>query len=348
MGSNRQHTHEFRNESVKQVIDRIPDEEVLVVEWPAELLGIPEERVAFASGGIEWPLYLVDIDYCGKEGSSVRFLLRTDEAPELATFTLTVGGEHGFQVRQTGRNDLRIKVGNRDYDASEYFSSYPPLVRFVNLSELDGNLLIKPQDPRDLRLDSSQFEAWDWQGVDLTVESLWRNGRVRRDSIQWKVAEQFIRGGFEVVFDDDGAGEAADLVCLKKEPDRIRLVLAHCKFSGGQAPGERVNDVVEVCSQAVRSAKWKWRFKDLGQHINSRNQRLMTDARPARFIVGSSVAVNNILKASRFNRIDAEILVVQPGLSLANRTADQDMVIAAAATYLKETIGCDLRIICSA
>jgi hypothetical protein len=37
-----------------------------------------------------------------------------------------------------------------------------------------------------------------------------------------------------VVFDDDSAGEAADLVCLKEEVDHVRLALVHCKFSGGQ------------------------------------------------------------------------------------------------------------------
>jgi len=336
------------NVLVPQEIDGIPDEEVLVVEWPAEVLGASVERVVFASGDAEWPLYLVDIEFHGKEGGSLRFGLRTDDVPDLATFTLTVGGEYGFQVRQTGGEELSIKIGNRDFGASQYFSSYPPLVRFVNLSELDGNLLIKPQDPRELQLDASQFETWDWYGVDLTVESLWRNGQMRMDSIQWKAAQHFIQGGFDIVFDDDAAGEAADLVCLKEEPDRIRLVLAHCKFSGGQTAGERVKDVVEVCSQAVRSAKWKWRFRDLGQHINSRNQKLATNVRPSRFLAGSPMELNNIVKAYRFKRVDAEILVVQPGLSLANRTADQDMVIASAATYLKETIGCDLGIICSA
>ncbi len=336
------------NVLVPQEVDGLPDAMVLAVEWPAELLGISEERVVFASRNEEWPLYLVDIEFRRTEGNSLRFVLSTDVVPEFATLTLTVGGEGGFQVRQTGGNELSIKIGNREFQAAEYFSWYPPLVRFVDLSELDGNLLIKPQDPRELQLDARQFEAWGWNGVDLTVESLWRGGQMRRDSIQWKAAQHFIQGGFDVVFDDDGAGEAADLVCLKEEPDRIRLVLVHCKFAGGQTPGERVKDVVEVCSQAVRSAKWKWRFRDLAQHINSRNQRLTADAaRPSRFLAGSPAELNNIVKAYRFKRVDAEILVVQPGLSLKNRTADQNMVIASAATFLKETIGCDLGIICS-
>ncbi|MER1969128.1 DEAD/DEAH box helicase family protein [Castellaniella sp. GW247-6E4] len=337
------------NVLIPEEVDRLPDATVLAVEWPAELLGISEERVVFTVGNEEWPLYLLDLKLREREGNVVQFVLGTDDYPEFAAFALTIGGEHGFQVRQTEGDVLSIKIGNHDYRASEYFSFYPPLIRFVDLSELDGNLLIKPQDPRELALNEKQFEVWDWQGVDMTVESLWRNGQVCRNSIQWKAAQHFVHGGFDVVFDDDGAGEAADLVCLKEEPDRIRLVLIHCKFSGGSTPGERVKDVVEVCSQAVRSAKWKWRFRDLGQHINSRNLKLANTAvRTSRFLAGSSVELNNIVKAYRFKRVDAEILVVQPGLSLENRTADQNMVIAAAATFLKETIGCDLGVICSA
>lgn len=337
------------NVLIPQEVDRLPDVTVLTVEWPAELLGISEERVIFSSDNEEWPLYLIDIQFLEAEGNDVHFVLGTDDSPGFAAFTLTIGGEDGFQVHQTNGNNLTTKIGNREYRASEYFSSYPPLVRFVDLSELDGNLLIKPQDPRALAIDERQFEAWNWQGVDITVESIWRNGQERRESIQWRAAQHFVQGGFDVVFDDDGAGEAADLICLKEEPDRIRMVLVHCKFAGGQTPGERVKDVVEVCSQAVRSAKWKWRFRDLGQHINNRNLKLANHTvRPSRFLAGSSVVLNNIVKAYRFKRVEAEILVVQPGLSMASRTADQNMVMASAATFLKETIGCDLGIICSA
>ena len=161
------------------------------------------------------------------------------------------------------------------------------------------------------------------------------------------MAQHYVEGRFDVVFDDDAAGEAADLVCLKEEDDHIRLALIHCKFSGGATAGERVKDVTEVCAQAVRSAKWKWRFRDLIRHILGREQRLTNEARPTRFIVGSSPDLNQFIKLSRFKEIRAEILIVQPGISARGRTADQNMVLAAGMTYLKETIGADLEVICS-
>jgi hypothetical protein len=104
-----------------------------------------------------------------------------------------------------------------------------------------------------------------------------------------RVAAEFAAGGFDVIFDDDSAGEAADLVCMQEREDHIRLAVVHCKFSGRAEAGERVKDVVEVASQAVRSAWWKWRFKDRGRHVIERERRLRTDGRGTRFLQGTWV-----------------------------------------------------------
>jgi hypothetical protein len=170
----------------------------------------------------------------------------------------------------------------------------------------------------------------------------------RKDSIQWKVAQVYMEGGVDVVLDDDSAGEAAGLVCLKEEENVIRLALINCKFSGAAAAGERIKDAVEVCSQAVRSAKWKWKFNDLRRHLLGREERLKTIVRATRFFQGNAPRLNEHLMQSRFKPIEAEVLIAQPGISAANRSEDQDMVIAAAMVYLKETIGCDLQILCNA
>lgn len=329
-------------------VDALPDKRILGIDWPAEMLGLSEERISFESeSGKVFPMYLVDLEIAGVRDSSVTFRLSTDEVQEVATFVLTVGGSNGFAVEQQLGERLFIRIGSRTRTLADYFSDFPPLFRFVDLSELDGNLLISPKDPRELRLRDGQFEIWDWAGTDITQESLWKNGALRRESVQWKVARHFIDAGFAVVFDDDGAGEAADLICLDETEDEIKLTLIHCKFSETSRPGERVSDVVEVSSQAVRSAKWKWRFNDLGKHIMGREERLATDARQTRFLAGNVQELNSLIRASRFKPIKASVLVVQPGLSYGRRAADQEMVLASAASYLQQTIGCELAIICS-
>lgn len=326
------------------------DKIILSLEWPAELLALAEERVVLARSTApdqSWPLYLVDIRYDDRQGNDVYFSVGTDDLDPLAELVLSVGGETGYRVTQVSGLPVLINVGRRTVSLAEYLSECPPLIRFVDLCELDGNLLIRPQDPRYLVIDDSRFEPWDWAGVDITKESMWKDGALRHDSVQWKAAQHFINGGFEVVFDDDSAGEAADLVCLREESACIRMTLVHCKFSGAGAVGERIKDVVEVCSQAVRSAKWKWRFVDLGKHLLRREDRLRNDQRATRFLAGTAIELNRIMRASRFKPVEAGVLIVQPGISASTRSDDQNLVLGAAAGYLKETIGCDLDIVCS-
>lgn len=332
-------------------VEALPDKEILVVEWPVELLGQSEERVVlrFGEDESELPLFLFELGLIGVDRSAnkIQFSLRTGEDEVPATFSFALGVPGGFKVEQTSGEPAFIKAGVRRMRLDTYFSDFPPLFRFVDLCELDANMLIHPQNPQELSIPAARFEAWDWADVDIKRESIWKDGAERRDSIQWRVAQHYIAGGFDVVFDDDSAGEAADLVCLKEEADFIRLALVHCKFSGGKDAGERVKDVVEVCSQAVRSAKWKWRFKDLVRHLLGREDRLTGAARPTRFLTGKGSDLNRFIKLSRFKEVRAEILIVQPGLSETARTDDQSMVLASAFTYLKETIGADLDVICS-
>lgn len=337
------------NVLIPEEVDSLPDKKILSIEWPIELLRQSEERITVIKGEDERHISMLDIGLVREDvkGSRVEFCLRTDSDESWVSLVFTVGGTEGFKVTNTSGSVAKIRVGSLEVPIDEYFSNYPPMIRFMDLSELDGNLLIKAQSTQELIFPDERFEVWDWDGVDFTKESMWKTGIQREDSIQWRAAKQFIDGGFEVVFDDDASGEAADLVCLKEENDHIRLALVHCKFTTGKTAGERVKDVVEVSSQAIRSAKWKWKFKDLCGHVLEREKRFSSADRPTRFLTGQPSDMNKFVKISRFKEIRPEILIVQPGLSYTGHTTDQTAVLAAAASYLKETVGIDLDVICN-
>lgn len=337
------------NVLIPEEVDSLPDKQVLSIEWPLELLRQSEERVVVSKGTEAISISMLDIEFVKSNlaANSIGFCLKAKKEEPWVSLMLTVGGDEGYKVTNITGIEVRIKVGNLDVAIEEYLSDYPPMIRFIDLSELDGNLLIRPQNPQDLVFPDERFEAWDWTGVDIKKESIWKDSVERLDSIQWHAAQQFISGGFDVVFDDDAAGESADLVCIKEEEDHIRLLLAHCKFTTAQTAGERIKDVVEVASQAVRSAKWKWKFKDLCHHILEREKRLKSPDRPTRFLTGQHSDINKLLRLHRFKEIRPEILIIQPGISVSNRTEDQTAVLAAAYSYLKETIGVDLDVICS-
>ena len=329
------------------IVTRIPDLEILTIEWPVEILRQAEQRVAFHANSIEFSQVTCELTVTGvdRPANSIDFELIEASAGVLGRFRFTLGGANEFEVTHTQFPEVAITIGKMTRPLHEYFSDYPPLFRFVDLSELDANLHITPQSPYDLELNDDQIEVWDWANVDITKESMWKGGVLRQDSIQWHVAQHYFTANFDVVFDDDASGEAADLVCIKEHDDHIQLVLIHCKFSGGQTQGQRVKDVVEVSSQAVRSARWTGRFSQLCQHLKARNESLKSEGRTTRYLKGKPADLTRLVKFSRFYPIRPEILVVQPGLSKSKRTKDQSIVLAAAATYLKETIGVDMGII---
>lgn len=290
-------------------------------------------------------MFEIAADETRPSGSLVRFCVGDDQGK--SHFALHVGGERGFEVRHLTGPRPTIRIGRIEKPLDEYLSDYPPLVRFLDLSELDGNLLVRPQTMPTLTIPQERFEPWDWTGTDIRIESLWKLGTERPASIQGRAAAHYRDGGFEVVFDDDMSGEAADLVCFKEESEHIRLALVHCKFTSEDNPGRRVEDVVEVCSQAVRSGKWIWRFRELCRHILIRERKLRIPNRPSRFIVGEPKNLNRLLQASRFKPVRAEIVIVQPGLSQTACTTEQTAVLAAAYNFLKETGDVDLDIVCS-
>lgn len=330
-------------------VKALPNIELLSIEWPYEILRQAEERVGFSDGTREQTQTMFELRITGSDVSANTIDFEMVEATmgSWASFRYTLGGAHEFKVEQTSGNPLTITIGKLSAPLAVYFSDYPPLFRFVDLSELDANLLIVPQTPYDLTIGNDRFEAWSWKDVDYKKESMWKDGAVRKDSIQWHVAQHYLEEGFDVVFDDDDSGEAADLVCLKVNEDSIRMALVHCKFSGGSTPGERVKDVIEVSSQALRSARWIGKFPLLVQHLKARNEPEKRSGRPTRFLKGDTTDLNRFVKLHRFRPIETEILIAQPGLSEAKRTQAQSTVLAAGLTYVKETVGIDITIICS-
>src|SRR5690606_7341890 len=116
-----------------------------------------------------------------------------------AAFTFELGSDERFVVRQTTKPKLDITIGKLTQSLAEYLSSYPPLVRFVDLSEMDGALLYASEEVSLPTVDEDAFDAWDWTGTDITVESMWRGGKRRNNSIQERVAQRYVGAKYDVV-----------------------------------------------------------------------------------------------------------------------------------------------------
>lgn len=116
-------------------------------------------------------------------------------------------------------------------------------------------------EPRSVRiLQTSRLSCSEYHGgsdSESGIQPLWicLSQSPRLNSVE-SCLEVHLRW-YDVAFDDNSAGETADLMCLRAEGSAILVALIHCKFSGASTSGERVKHAIEVCSQAVRSVKWK-------------------------------------------------------------------------------------------
>ena len=115
-------------------------------------------------------------------------------------------------------------------------------------------------------------------------------------SIQFRVIQELLARpsatAFDVIFDDDGTGEVADIVAVRDATDGLHVHLYHCKYSGERQSGARVGDLYEVCGQAQRSIRWSMDPEGMFRRLLLReNQRVSMAARtrayPARAFIGS-------------------------------------------------------------
>ena len=136
---------------------------------------------------------------------------------------------------------------------------------------------------------------------------------------------------YTMIIDDDGKGEAADVVAIRlvgdaAAPSRIDVEFYHCKYSHGNAAGHRLDDLYEVCGQAQKSIAWMSSHEkrtDLFTHLLRREARRQEGDGVSRYEKGDGDLLLTIREMSRLCPVSLRICIVQPGLSKAQASREQ-------------------------
>ena len=246
--------------------------------------------------------------------------------------------------RQIGNDLITLKKGRKSINFTDFMNEHPPLVRFCDQSSLEGNVLVKVSR-REGSFDLRKITKWDWKGIDIKKES--QTARKFVDSIQYRVI-QHLKGlaKYDIIFDDDDAGEIADVVCIESKDAVINIDLFHCKFSRENEPGARVSDLYEVCGQAEKSIKWCADYKQIIDHMK-RRELVSRGGRNTRIEVGSLPKIMEMKNRMRAIPVKMTITIVQPGVDSKNISSDMATLLNGTASYLSETYGIELKLICS-
>jgi hypothetical protein len=334
-----------------------PDKMPIHVDWPEDIYIEAERNWLFTLGGQEYALHELDISLVapsllgslrfevGNEDTRVEFELELIGQAEDADFRIVVRGDKTATIQHGPRAQAR--------SLAEFFYRNPPSIWFADGSQLLGNRYVELRAPQPL-YQAETIEAWTWNDVDITQESQGEQKRV--DTVQAKVIRELLRSvDYEIVFDDDNAGEAADVVAIKvvgglANPSRVEIEFYHCKYSGEDTPGHRIRDLYEVCGQAQKSIWWAgslMKKADLITHLMRRESARLSKEKPSRLERGTMDTLLTIKEIANLLPVSLAIVIVQPGVSKATVSEDQLQLLGVTQNFLWEMYQLPFRVITS-
>jgi superfamily II DNA or RNA helicase len=339
-----------------QSIGAVPEKFAIAADWPKEILERPEHVSTFHGVGIREKTGTdVDVELLERDlvGPIQLRVFSEDWTCVVQLEFLNVENGFDFKFTHVGGAALQIRLGATNEPIEEFFTRYPPIVWFADGSSLEGCEYTEMPTDELSPYDADRFQVIDWSGVDISAES---QGEERRaGTIQGKVIE-LLQGNpdYAVIFDDDGAGEAADIVAIKPVVvdgrTHIDVELYHLKYTSGR-PGARVDDLYVVCGQAQRSTCWLLnhdRRTDLFTHLLKRNDQRTARGASSRFERGDMTQLLKLKELSRAVDVKLQVYVVQPGLSRAVASQSQKILLSVTERYLTDTYAVPFAVMCSA
>lgn len=325
----------------------MPDKHAVAINWPEAVLHIEDDRVDLVFGDAAVPFYDCDIRILsqvpGKE-----IVVRVGSDDQFVDVAMTIDGS-GAHYHAHGAGGVRI--GKKVFDLVSWFKDDPPHIYFADGNMLLASELLKLPDDHAPPFDPDRLVVRDWTGINLKKES---QGRGKDpSSIQRRVIDDLLQShAFDLVFDDDGSGESADVVAIKKEGDVITVAMFHCKYASDHKPSARVGDLYEVCGQTQKAIRWRERPDLLFARLRKRETAMQRKHGLSRIEKGN--VVDLIQWHNRWSEFDYrfEMTAVQPGYSKTAAIRQQDKgqleLLAATQSLLMDTWAIPFTFQCSA
>lgn len=316
----------------------------LSAEWSENMLLVDEENVTILFGDTEYKIYDVNIDisdYADKGPILFKVYSNNEESIYKIEITST-----GYKYTLVKGKEVKIRRYSGDMIPLTDYVKKDPITILYNDGTFSYNNYHVPTPKLNTFFDINKLKIVDWTGTDIQIESLGKDSKL--NSIQHKISE-LVKEDYEIIFNDDASGEAADIIALRQESnDSFKMHLIHCKFSSDKSPGSRIDDFYALCGQAQKCIRWKHNGMDfLSNHIKKREENWKKEGK-TRFIKGNMADINKLKKFSRFaTKFIFEVSIVQPGLSKASISDDIIQLLGSTEDYLLKTSGSNLNVFCS-
>jgi len=321
-----------------------------LIDWNENVYKQSETRYVFTIDGINYELYNINLVIVNPSDiGNIRIGIEFN-GNNVIEFEqeFYIDSNNNPTFRYDKVNNLQtatVTVGTKITQLENYFYLETPSIWFANGDYLEGNNYYELKSILQPFI-ADEIETWDWTGIDLSVESQNCNPKII-NSIQFKVIQDLKQNTYDIIFDDDGSGEIADVVTIKVESDKINVELYHLKYAIDGAASRQIKNLYEVCGQAQKSINWRFKKgKEFLEHLLRRESLRRNRNQDSRFELGNEQRLIEILDLVN-NKVPLEfqIYIIQPGISKQNISEQQLTLLGVTETYLMERAVTKLKVI---
>lgn len=340
-----------------RVIDRLPDEDIFFADWDAsqyhkvtKIVFLDQDNEAVETA----LLCSCSIHVLSKDANTITLVVCKGEAESKIIYRIKP--KVSFLYAEDTSCKIAIRIGDSYGNTTNFLAildSCPINVFYEDMSKLIGRVYFKFNADNIKSISPEQLISHTWP---ITVnihkeyysETDIANNTARNDqraSIHDYIIE-LANKEYDAVFYDHGSLEIADVIGFKN--DKIQFY--HCKKQNGDVPNCNIDDIYEVCGQALKSVHWANR-KLMVKQLYDRAEQNDNHRKVKK---GTLPQIKDILDSFDNPIIPVEITIVQPGLKTQNLTKGQTdalerikLLLSGAASFLKEVSSCNLSVMCS-
>lgn len=320
--------------SVGSIVDIIPDD-IIWAYWDKDAFDYvnPVQVRYKTDDGTTHQCHILELDLAvmSQAAHGIRLAVTGDGLSYCLNFSLD-----DFFEAVDGNNDrVRVIKGNSEVSLIDYVNEHYIDFHTSEGALFRGNEIFKPNHAA-VPIDVHQLEVWTWDGVNIE-EEVTPSGI--RASIHGHLRQRLETTDADTILYDHGTGEIADFVTFKGAGENVDIAFYHCKASGDDNPGARIDDLYEVCGQAQKSVGWA---------LLAALQKRLQFRKNAEFIRGSKEELAALLERAKTMRVRFEIVIVQPGVSRKNLSRAMAETLGATNDHVVHAGCAPLRVIASA
>lgn len=324
----------------------------ILIDWNPEMYENIENRYTLFVNDSNYDFAFVELNLLNPSidiDQNLKFAIETEN--ESVQFEIEIGTNHEtkepyYKVNQITNQICTIQYGTKNESLVSFFQDIIPTIWFADGSQLFGNLYIKLKVQPDV-ISDELIIAENWMGVDMRKESQDIAPYIH-DSIQYYFIEK-IKDNFQIVYDDDGKGEIADIIGINDTDTTIDIHLYHLKYAKNGLVSNDLDNFYQVCGQAEKSLKWKHKDgREFFNHLFKRKTKTLGGNSCSRIIKGTEDDLEILLNQAKWTKaMRFHIYIVQPSLSKANPSDDIMLLLGNVQHYLATVGNIELKVYCS-